>query len=210
MARWDDVLSRADAESIHAYLVDQAWAAYTQPPPSNPAPQANFRLKSPDPELHSSDPALVARFPDKYILNDFGCSGGNTSPPLQWSGAPAGTRSYVITLFDVDEHSTPSGWWHWVVYDLPANVTELPAGAGAPHSAALPRPALQGRTDLGTNAYHGPCPDKGDAPHRYVFTIYALNVPTLSVPSDSSGAMVVSSLHEHLLGEATMVVRHGR
>jgi quinohemoprotein ethanol dehydrogenase len=208
MARWDDVLSRADAESIHAYLVDQAWAAYTQPPTSDPAPHANFALESP--ELRSSDPKLAAQFPEKYVLNGFGCSGGNSSPPLQWSGAPAGTLSYVITLFDMDEHTTPSGWWHWVVYDLPANVTELPAGAGALRSAAMPRLALQGRTDLGTRAYHGPCPDKGDAPHRYVFTIYALDVAKLSVPPDSSGAMVVSSLHEHLLGEATMVVRHGR
>jgi Raf kinase inhibitor-like YbhB/YbcL family protein len=96
------------------------------------------------------------------------------------------------------------------VYDLPANATELPAGAGVVNSKTLPAAAHQGRTDLGTDAYHGPCPDKGDKPHRYVFTIYALKVPKLSVPPDPSGAMVVYSLQENLLGKATLVVRHGR
>src|SRR6186713_1507921 len=76
--------------------------------------------------LESGDPALgTAKFPDRYTLNDFGCTGGNESPPLRWSGAPKGTQSFVVTLFDMDEHNTPSGWWHWVVYDLPANVSEL-------------------------------------------------------------------------------------
>ena len=161
--------------------------------------------------LQSADPALGAtRFPQRYILNDFGCSGGNESPPLRWSGAPKGTRSFVVTLFDMDEHNSPSGSWHWIVYDLPANVSALSAGTGVVNSKSLPAAAHQGRTDLGTDAYHGPCPGKGDEPHRYVFTIYALKVPNLSVPSDPSGAMVVYSLQEHLLGKATLVVRHGR
>ncbi len=161
--------------------------------------------------LHSGDPALGAtQFPAEYTLNGFGCTGANRSPPLRWSGAPKGTRSFVITLFDMDEHNTPSGWWHWVVYDLPASATELPAGAGVADSKTLPAMARQGRSDLGTAAYHGPCPDKGDEPHRYVFTIYALKVPKLSVPPDPSGAMVVYSLQENLLGKATLIVHHGR
>jgi Raf kinase inhibitor-like YbhB/YbcL family protein len=160
--------------------------------------------------LESADPGLSTRFPDKYVLNDFGCTGGNASPPLRWSAAPPGTQSFVLTLFDMDEHNTPSGWWHWVVYDLPADARELHAGAGVVDSKALPPAAHQGRTDLGSDAYHGPCPDKGDPPHRYVFTLYALNVATLSVPSDPSGAMVVASLKEHLLAKATLVIRHGR
>jgi Raf kinase inhibitor-like YbhB/YbcL family protein len=160
--------------------------------------------------LSSSDTELAAHFPERYVLNDFGCSGGNESPPLKWRGAPAGTQSFVVTLFDRDERSTPSGWWHWVVYDIPSNVTELAAGAGALHGKALPPHTVQGRTDLGTDAYHGPCPAKGDAPHRYVFTIYALNIATLSVSADSSGAMVVSTLAEHLLGKAVLVARYGR
>ncbi len=205
MGRWDDVLSRADAESIHAYLVDQAWVAFEHPqhPGAGAAPAPDFVLTS-------GDPKLGPRFPDKYTLNDFGCSGGNESPALRWNGAPKGALSFVVTLFDMDEHNTPSGWWHWVVYDLPADAVELHAGAGVLDSKLLPPGTRQGRTDLGTDAYHGPCPEKGDEPHRYVFTIYALNVAELSVPPDPSGAMVVYSLQEHLLGKATLVVRHGR
>lgn len=168
-----------------------------------PAPRPHFVLGSPD-------KTLAAHFSDRYVLNGFGCTGGNESPPLRWRGAPPGTLSFAVTLFDRDEHSTPSGWWHWVVYDIPGEVAELAAGAGAEHSSSLPRTALQGRTDLGTDAYHGPCPDRGDAPHRYVFTIYALNVATLPVPADPSGAMVVTSLREHLLGKATLTIRYGR
>ncbi|MDB6046330.1 MAG: hypothetical protein JWM63_4881 [Gammaproteobacteria bacterium] len=160
--------------------------------------------------LGSADSELGGKFPDRYTFNDFGCSGGNESPPLRWSGAPKGTLSFVITLFDMDEHNTPSGWWHWVVYDVPANAAEFHAGAGVVDSNALPAGARQGRTDLGSDAYHGPCPDKRDKPHRYVFTIYALGTAKLPVPPDPSGAMVVYSLQEHLLGKATFIVRHGR
>ena len=148
--------------------------------------------------------------PETYTANAFGCAGGNQSPPLHWRGAPAGTKSFVVTLFDRDEHSTPSGWWHWVVYDLPATVTELPAGAGSEHSVLLPAGTRQGRTDLGNMAYHGPCPDKGDAPHRYVFTVYAVDVARLPIDDDASGAMVTATVRDHLLGKAVLSVRHGR
>jgi Raf kinase inhibitor-like YbhB/YbcL family protein len=160
--------------------------------------------------LSSPDPRLAAKVPEIYTANVFGCTGGNLSPPLQWTGAPAGTKSFVVTLFDPDEHSTPSGWWHWVVYDLPATVDKLPKGAGAEHSSVLPPGTLQGRTDLGNDAYHGPCPDKGSPPHRYTFTIYALSVEKLDVAPDSSGAMVVSTANDHLLGKAVFIAHYGR
>jgi Raf kinase inhibitor-like YbhB/YbcL family protein len=160
--------------------------------------------------LSSPDAQLSAKVPEAYTANVFGCTGGNMSPPLQWIGAPAGTKSFVVTLFDPDEHSTPSGWWHWIVYDLPANVDKLPKGAGVEHSAVLPSGTMQGRTDLGNGAYHGPCPDKGDPPHRYTFTVYALSVEKLDVPADSSGAMVVSTAKEHLLGKAVLIAHYGR
>jgi Raf kinase inhibitor-like YbhB/YbcL family protein len=167
------------------------------------APQSKFTLSSSDPELTVSVPLI-------YTAKAFGCSGGNLSPELHWSGAPAGTLSYVVTLFDPDERSTPSGWWHWVLYDLPKDVNSLPKGAGAEHSTVLPAEARQGRSDLGENAYHGPCPAKGDPPHRYVFTVYALNVAKLPVPPDSSGGMVTSIVQEHLLGKAVFVAHYGR
>ena len=167
------------------------------------APKSKFVLTSSDPQLAISVPLI-------YTAKAFGCSGGNLSPELHWSGAPAGTQSFVVTLFDRDERSTPSGWWHWVLYNLPKNVSSLPQGAGAEHSSALPAEALQGRTDLGEDAYHGPCPAKGDPPHRYVFTVYALNVAKLPVAPDSSGAMVTSIVQEHLLGKAVFVAHYGR
>ena len=160
--------------------------------------------------LSSSDPQLAAKVPEVYTANVFGCTGGNMSPPLQWTGAPAGTKSFVVTLFDPDEHTTPSGWWHWVVYDLPATVDKLPKGAGAERSSILPPGTMQGRTDLGNDAYHGPCPDKGEPPHRYTFTVYALSVEKLDVPPDSSGAMVVSTASDHLLGKAVFIAHYGR
>src|ERR1700723_4304672 len=87
------------------------------------ASQTKFVLSSPDAQLAAKVPAV-------YTANVFGCTGGNLSPPLQWTGAPAGTKSFVVTLFDPDEHGDPSGWWHWIVYNLPATVDKLPKGAG--------------------------------------------------------------------------------
>jgi Raf kinase inhibitor-like YbhB/YbcL family protein len=167
------------------------------------APKSHFTLTS-------TEAQLTVSVPEVYTAKAFGCSGGNSSPPLEWHGAPAGTKSFVVTLFDRDERSTPSGWWHWVVYDLPSTADNLPMGAGAAGGAALPAGALQGRTDLGEDAYHGPCPAKGDPPHRYVFTVYALNVAKLPVPADSSGAMVTSTVQDHLLGKAVLVAHYGR
>lgn len=156
------------------------------------------------------DAKLGDGIPQVYVADAFGCHGGNTSPALHWSGAPAGTLSFAVTLFDRDERSTPSGWWHWVVYDLPKNTHDLALGAGQEHSTLLPAGAQQGRTDLGTDAYHGPCPAKGDPPHRYVFTVYALNVAKLPAPAEASGAMVTSVAQDHLLAKAVFVAHHGR
>jgi Raf kinase inhibitor-like YbhB/YbcL family protein len=160
--------------------------------------------------LSGVDPKLAARVPEVYTANAFGCSGGNTSPALQWSGAPPGTLSFVVTLFDPDERSTPSGWWHWVVYDLPKDSSRLALGAGVEKSTLLPEAAQQGRSDLGNDDYHGPCPAKGDPPHRYTFTIYALNVAQLPVPAESSGAMVTSTAQEHLFAKAVFIAHYGR
>jgi Raf kinase inhibitor-like YbhB/YbcL family protein len=154
--------------------------------------------------------ALSHGFPNAYTLNAYGCTGGNVSPPLSWSGAPAGTKSFVITLYDPDDHDNPSGWWHWVVYDIPPNVSALAADAGAEGNSNIPPGTHQGRTDLGKLAYHGPCPDKGDKPHHYTFTVYALDVAQLPVDAGASGAMVVETARDHLLAKGVLVVPHGR
>lgn len=166
-----------------------------------PAAQA-MELHSRD--LHADHPLAAAQ-----VFEGFGCHGGNRSPQLAWSGAPAGTRSFVVTAYDPDA-PTGSGWWHWVVYDLPAAATALPAGAGDASGTRLPDGALQGRNDFGSHAYGGACPPAGDAPHRYVFTVYALRTPKLDVPADASPAMIGFVVHGAMLDKASLTVRYGR
>jgi Raf kinase inhibitor-like YbhB/YbcL family protein len=148
--------------------------------------------------------------PQAHIFNEYGCTGQNRSPALAWRGAPRGTRSFALTMFDLDEHGSPSGWWHWVLYDVPASTSQLPENAGALNSHDLPRGAVQGRTDMSQDAYHGPCPDKGQPAHRYQITIYALSVDKLPVPPEASGAMVSYSAREYTLAKATLTARYGR
>jgi Raf kinase inhibitor-like YbhB/YbcL family protein len=191
--------SLSSACLIAAFLLVTTGVTLAAPP----VVKSKFALDTPDEQLRTG-------MPNVYIANAFGCQGGNTSPPLEWRHPPIGTRSFVVTLFDRDERSTPSGWWHWVVYDLPPSTAQLVAGAGAEHSPTLPSGARQGRTDLGNAAYHGPCPAKGDPPHRYVFTVYALSVARLPVEDGASGAMVTSTAQESLLGKTTFVAHYAR
>jgi Raf kinase inhibitor-like YbhB/YbcL family protein len=160
--------------------------------------------------LTVTSPALKHGFVEQNILNGYGCTGGNVSPALQWSGAPEGTKSFIVTLYDPDDRDNPSGWWHWVVYNIPGNTSALPDRAGSDQKAQLPAGTLHGRSDQGTLDYTGPCPDKGDAPHRYTFTVYALDVPSLAVDAGASGAMVVETAHDHILAKGDLVVRFGR
>lgn len=144
------------------------------------------------------------------VFNDSGCTGQNRSPALAWKGAPAGTKSFAITMFDLDEHGSPSGWWHWVLYNVPAATSQLPENAGSKNSTSLPAGAIQGRTDFGNDAYDGPCPDKGQPPHRYLITLYALSTDKLAVPPEASGAMVTWTAHDFTLAKATLIGRYGR
>jgi Raf kinase inhibitor-like YbhB/YbcL family protein len=145
---------------------------------------------------------------DAQVFNGFGCSGKNISPALKWSGAPAGTKSFAVTLYDLDA-PTGSGWWHWVVYNIPASATELPEGAGAADGKGLPAGAMQGRTDFGTAAFGGACPPPGK-PHRYVFTVTALKTDKLDIPADGSGALVGFMVNANKLASATLAAKYGR
>jgi Raf kinase inhibitor-like YbhB/YbcL family protein len=133
----------------------------------------------------------------------FGCAGRNKSPHLKWSGVPAGTKSLAITCFDPDA-PTGSGFWHWVVVNIPPDVTELATGAGNP-GGKLPPGALQTRTELGNSGYLGPCPPEGDHPHRYLFTVFAVSKDKLDVAADTSPAVVGFNLHFSTLAKAVIM-----
>ena len=142
-------------------------------------------------------------------FHGFGCAGGNQSPPLSWSAVPAGTKSFALTVYDPDAPSG-SGWWHWVVVDIPGDVRALPTNAGAQAGSQLPKGALQIRNDFGAKAYGGPCPPNGSAPHHYIFTIYALKVPKLELSSDATAAMAGFLIHANAIGQATIEEPFGR
>jgi len=134
----------------------------------------------------------------------FGCAGANRSPQLSWHGAPEGTKSFALTCYDPDA-PTGSGFWHWVVVNIPPDVASLAQDAGNPKAGGLPKGALQVRTDYGAPGYGGPCPPAGDHPHRYFFTVHAVGVERLDVTPDTSAAVVGFQLHFNSLAKARLM-----
>lgn len=149
-----------------------------------------------------------ASFEDGDTLPDLHVKAmGDTSPHLRWSGAPAGTRSFAITCYDPDA-PTGSGFWHWTVANIPADVTELPAGAGGRDGRDLPPGAVQGRTDYGYAGFGGAAPPPGHGPHRYIFTVFAVDTDKLEVGPDDSGAIYGFNLHFHTLAKASITATY--
>ena len=134
----------------------------------------------------------------------FGAGGEDVSPQLSWSGFPAATKSFAVTCFDPDA-PTGSGFWHWAVADVPADVTELPTGAGSPDSPDLPAAAITLRGDAGAARYIGGAPPAGHGPHRYVFAVHAVDVDTLGIDADATPAFLGFNLFGHTLARAVIV-----
>jgi Raf kinase inhibitor-like YbhB/YbcL family protein len=163
---------------------------------------AEFTLSSPTIKPGSS-------LRDEQVFNGFGCAGKNVSPALKWQGAPKDTKSFALTVYDPDA-PTGSGWWHWVVVNLPATINELPAGVGDATGGKLPAGAMQIRTDFGQPGFGGACPPKGDKPHRYIFTVYALKTDKLDIPADATAAMAGFMINANQIGKATFTATYGR
>jgi Raf kinase inhibitor-like YbhB/YbcL family protein len=159
-----------------------------------------FTLKSAD---------LGGQLTETQVFSGFGCHGKNISPALQWSNAPKGTKSFALTLYDPDA-PTGSGWWHWVIFNISPEVHELKRDAGNLERGLAPKESVQSVTDFGKPGFGGACPPAGDKAHRYVFTVYALNIPKLDLGAKSPPAMVGYFLNQHTIAKASIVSYYGR
>ncbi|MBU4009844.1 MAG: YbhB/YbcL family Raf kinase inhibitor-like protein [Proteobacteria bacterium] len=145
----------------------------------------------------------------EQVFLGFGCTGKNISPALSWKDAPADTKSFAITVYDPDA-PTGSGWWHWIIFNIPATVNDLKENAGNPSLKLTPEGSIQSITDYGKPGFGGACPPEGDKPHRYIFTLYALDMEKLPLDANASGAMVGFYLNQHALAKATLTAYYSR
>jgi len=167
-----------------------------------PAFAADFQLTSTD---IGPDKPLAQEF----VFSGFGCTGGNQSPALRWSGAPQGTKSYAVALFDPDAMQG-RGFWHWLMVNIPASTTSLSRDAGKNDGSKLPSGAAQIKNGFRVVGYSGSCPPPTDEPHGYVMTVYALKVTTLAVPADATSAMMLAAIEAESLGKASLGYHFGR
>jgi Raf kinase inhibitor-like YbhB/YbcL family protein len=164
---------------------------------------ANFQLTSAD--IHPN-----GEIGNHFVYQGFGCNGDNVSPQLSWNDAPQGTQSFALLVHDPDAPTGGAGWWHWVVYDIPATVTALAQGAGSADGKSMPKGSVQAKTDFGAPGWGGPCPPPGHGKHHYHFTLYALKVPKLDVPAGAAPALIGFTVNANALGKAELTGLYGR
>jgi Raf kinase inhibitor-like YbhB/YbcL family protein len=155
-------------------------------------------------KLTSKDFKDGGAIPDKNAFNSFGCTGENVSPELEWSNPPAGTKSFALLVHDPDAPTGGAGFWHWIVYNMPADTTSIPAGG------PLPKGATQGTTDFGSPGWGGPCPPVGSGNHHYNFTVYALKVDKLDLPANATAAFVGFNVNANAIGKAKLTGIYSR
>ena len=177
---------------------------------------ANIAVAAANHEMHPNKTAALPGFSlssadlkDGGVLGQaqmsgiFGAGGQDMSPQLTWKGFPKETKSFAITVYDPDA-PTGSGFWHWAVLDIPATVTSLPAGAGAPNSTALPKEAVQLPNDAGLAQFLGAAPPVGHGTHHYIISVYAVDVAALGIPKTATPAFLGFNLFTHAIAKATI------
>jgi Raf kinase inhibitor-like YbhB/YbcL family protein len=177
-----------------AHTAQDGGYGYTQVRNGNPDSAARFAVTSPDVREGGTFPA------DAYA-DSFGCSGANQQIRLSWHGAPKGTRSYAVTMFDPDA-PTGAGFWHWLTWDIPATDATL--------GSSLPAGAVAGTDDAGQTGYLGPCPPSGDITHHYRITVYALDTPSLDLPAATPATVTTFTMSSHVIGYATLTAKARR
>lgn len=147
------------------------------------------------------------KIPAKYIFKGQGCEGGNISPPLEWKDAPPETKSFAITVFDPDAPKI-GGWWHWAVVNIPSDVHLIEEGAS--NRNKLPPSAVEIETDYGEKHYGGPCPPKGDHPHHYIFTVYALKNKEVHLSPNTTPGSIKNDLEHNCLAKSSFTLEYAR
>jgi Raf kinase inhibitor-like YbhB/YbcL family protein len=163
---------------------------------------ADIKIESPD--MDAGKKMALAQ-----VGNQNGCTGSNISPAVAWKDLPEGTRSVAVTMFDPDARQG-SGFWHWIIYNIPPQSTALPADAGNPNSGVKPVQAILGKNDAGTNDYTGACPPVGERDHRYILSVWALGIDALPKEAGLSGTAFKGYLDKYSLGSKNLIVKYGR
>jgi len=159
-----------------------------------------FTLKSPD---------ISGQLSQQQVFAGFGCNGENISPQLFWENTPEGTKSFAVTVYDPDA-PTGAGWWHWLIFNIPSDVTSLELNAGDVESGLAPEGSVQSVTSFGQVGFGGACPPEGDPPHAYVFTVYALSVESLDLDANATPSLVGFYLNHNLLAKASLIAYYSR
>lgn len=172
--------------------------------------QANSAINSgPKFSLKSSDISANATIQLDQVFNGFGCEGKNISPQISWQNAPKETKSFALTVYDPDA-PTGSGWWHYLAVNIAANTAELPRGFAVENKFETKNGIKQIRNDYGIYNFGGPCPPKGNKPHRYIFTVHALKVEKLDLAADSTAALAGFMINANSLAKASFTAYYGR
>lgn len=159
--------------------------------------------------VKSSDIKDASTITNDYVYSGFGCTGNNHSPQISWKDAPKETKSFAITVYDPDA-PTGSGWWHWLVVNIPANYKKLPTDFGSTNKAKLKDGIVQVRNDYGIFNFGGPCPPTGDKPHRYIFTVFALSAEKLEIEESATAAIAGYMINKNTLAKTSFEANYGR